>query len=253
MRLAFNFSMFFVFLATLGIAIERCIATMSYLTYEKNRRAGPLIALIQVLLVILLLVPLYRRSDFSHPIVYCMQITPATLNLAVIPFGSLAFLQILAILILWALQNVNKVLLNKQRLKPNLITRYNIDENIRTLAIVMPFCLASCIFGSLFIATDAVILLFNYTFESFATLYAVLDGSLLLPEYAFVLPPIVNYMAKKVAETNRQSLQRQVSRKSPGSQGDLYFTSLTSSWNQPYSRAKVSSWNVVCAFSKKAR
>uniref|UniRef100_A0A183GH71 G_PROTEIN_RECEP_F1_2 domain-containing protein n=1 Tax=Heligmosomoides polygyrus TaxID=6339 RepID=A0A183GH71_HELPZ len=53
--------------------------------------------------------------------------------------------------------------LNKQRLKPNLITRYNIDENIRTLAIVMPFCLASCIFGSLFIATDAVILLFNYT------------------------------------------------------------------------------------------
>ncbi|VDL84153.1 unnamed protein product [Nippostrongylus brasiliensis] len=163
-----------------------------------------------------------------------MHTTPETVIHAVLPFTLIAGVQFFAVLILWTLRKFNEAILKEQEYSSGLIARYNLYENIRTITIVMPFCLASCIFTLIFLAIDAALIASKIKFDP-PTLYAILDGSLLLPEYSLLLPSIVKYMIDKVEATRRETLRNQLTSFGADVQADLYFKSLKDSWDRRYS------------------
>ncbi|EPB71472.1 hypothetical protein ANCCEY_09450 [Ancylostoma ceylanicum] len=87
----------------------------------------------------------------------------------------------------------------KQKMNPELRQRYNVNENLRTITIVMPFCCTSCVFTSIFLAI-VIILLFFSRLIPMDIYYALTDGSLLLPPYAVLLPFILRRMSRYVTQ-----------------------------------------------------
>ncbi|KHJ95794.1 hypothetical protein OESDEN_04254 [Oesophagostomum dentatum] len=138
---------------------------------------------------------------------YCHATSVEKPFLTIGPFSALIILQISAMLILKLLQWLNKHKSNKQRLNPDLKVRYNVGENLRTIAIVIPFCYASCIFTSIFLAVMCLIMFANHLFSK-ALYFALVDGSMLLPAYSLTLPLLLQRMNKRVNEKSNTEFQR---------------------------------------------
>ncbi|KIH52676.1 hypothetical protein ANCDUO_17220 [Ancylostoma duodenale] len=117
----------------------------------------------------------------------------------------------------------------KQRLNPDLRVRYNVGENLRTIKIVLPFCYASCVFTSIFLAIMCTIIFFHESFTK-AIYYALVDGSMLLPAYGLILPTIIKRMNAKVNEKSNSEFQRHIAPGGGNEVAAVYFDTLTSAW-----------------------
>ncbi|KJH51774.1 hypothetical protein DICVIV_02086 [Dictyocaulus viviparus] len=232
MRIPVNFSTFLACTSTFMISLERLISTWKFKAYESNRSVGLLLIMIQVLLAGFLFMLMYIKPTLHlrHSIYYCITTTPNEPLLTIIPFSVLVILQILAVIILKLLRCLNKIRSARQKLKPSLAQRYSITENMRTITIVIPFCLISSIFTSIFMITLCFILFFNNLFSK-PTYFALVDGSMMLPMFSLLLPVIIKRMNDRFNQKTHEAFQQHIALSNRTNEiGNVYFDSLVWAW-----------------------
>ncbi|EYC45464.1 hypothetical protein Y032_0427g1275 [Ancylostoma ceylanicum] len=177
MRLPLNCSMFMVASSTFMIAVERSLSTAKLSNYEENRRIGPILVILQIAFVGCLVYVLYFNTVFSERVIYyCLATTVGSPWFTYVPFSILILLQISAVVILYALKNINKKIATSLREHPDLRARYNVDENLRTITIVFPFCAATCLFTSCFFSLLICVIALNASMD-YPTLFTLIDGA----------------------------------------------------------------------------
>ncbi|RCN52072.1 hypothetical protein ANCCAN_01860 [Ancylostoma caninum] len=268
MRLPLNISMFMVarfpggtydflieensFSSTTMIAIERSLSTAKLSNYEENRRIGPVLVILQIAFVGCLCYVLYFNTVFSGRVIYyCLATTVGSPWFSYVPFGTLILLQISAVIILYILKNINRKIAANLREHPDLRARYNVDENLRTITIVFPFCAATCLFTSCFFSLLICVIAINASL-SYSTLFTLIDGSLLLPEFALILPLIIDRMTKIVAEKKQVAFQRHINT-TVDCVGSSYLSTLAYAWNEPKEENKTNSKHLVGLKTRSSR
>ncbi|EYB98801.1 hypothetical protein Y032_0128g1450 [Ancylostoma ceylanicum] len=232
MRVPFNISMYLACLSTITIALERLVSTFTSKDYENNRSVGYMLLAFQAMLTFFLFGMLFPRTrDPTRILYYCQTTAKNNTSLTIISISSLIVLQILAVIILKYLKLVNQKQSMKQKMNPELRQRYNVNENLRTITIVMPFCCTSCVFTSIFLAI-VIILLFFSRLIPMDIYYALTDGSLLLPPYAVLLPFILRRMSRYVTQESQNSFHNHLSQTNSRRAGQFYFDSLAWAWKK---------------------
>ncbi|VDM70858.1 unnamed protein product [Strongylus vulgaris] len=158
------------------IAIERSLSTAKHSNYEENRGIGPVLVIVQILIVACLIYILYYNIVFSDNIIYyCLATTAGSLWSTYVSFSFLAVVQVVAVIVLHLLKAVNRKNAVKLRENPNLGARYNVEENLRTITIVFPFCVMTCLFTSTFFVVLVCVVAFNRTLDP-PMLFTLIDG-----------------------------------------------------------------------------
>ncbi|EPB67148.1 hypothetical protein ANCCEY_13758 [Ancylostoma ceylanicum] len=204
MRLPLNCSMFMVASSTFMIAVERSLSTAKLSNYEENRRIGPILVILQVNLF-----RLKAKLNWEEASLHPHQFGPELGEKLIRPFSRS----------INGLSDYTELAINYYIIKiatslrehPDLRARYNVDENLRTITIVFPFCAATCLFTSCFFSLLICVIALNASMD-YPTLFTLIDGSLLLPEFALILPLIIDRMTKIVAEKSKLTSITETSR-----------------------------------------
>lgn len=228
LRLPLNTSMFIISTSPITLAIERCLSTWKASSYEENRTAGIYLLLLQMSMTSCLLYVMYCQTTLTGQVIYyCIATNVRWAVLTYISFGSLIILQLFAIAVLCVLVPISNRISLRLKNSPSLRCRYTVEETKRTIYIVLPFCAATCLCTSSFLLICVVVIASNQALD-YTVLFTLIDGSLLLPEFALLLPVIFIRMTRHVAEKKENSMKMHLRKAS----GDHYFSILSDSWNE---------------------
>ncbi|WKY07162.1 hypothetical protein Q1695_006963 [Nippostrongylus brasiliensis] len=112
---------------------------------------------------------------------------------------------------------------------PDLRSRYNVDENLRTLTIVFPVCTASATFVTSFCIAAMVGLQLS---NGIVSVCVLIESSLILPHYALLLPFIFDRMIKYSAKMNKIGLQVHMAVDANGS--NHHFAAMARTWDASF-------------------